>query len=344
MIKLKAVVFPEPGKVEYRDVEDPAIESKDVLLENHVIAISAGNERRLIKGYWPKIIRGERKFPIIPGYSNGAVGVIKEVGEEVEDFEVGERVIIARGAVGTTNYPIEGYTLYWGGHVEYRRCPANEVCKLPDDISFEEAAFHAQGTMTLHCIRNANLGFGDTVVIIGQGSMGQQACQMAKIGGAGKVIAVDVFDTKLELSKKSGADYVINSKKEDLVGRVMELTGEEGADVVIEAVGSPGLVNQSFDLLRTHGKVLVWGRHIEPEEVDFTGKFWYKEVSIIGTYGEAGENHGEILELWFNLVRNKRLKLRHLITHDIWAENVAEAFRVMEEEPDKYCFILLRWK
>jgi len=336
---LKAVVFLAPDKVELCEVEDPRIGANDVLIETRVAGISAGTETGILRGVFPRIVRGEIKYPIIPGYADGVGGIVKEVGEKVNDFQVGDRVI-----AGRTTYPIKGYSVYWGGHVEYRQSLASEVRKLPDDISFEEAAFHNHGTDAIHCARRANLHFGETVAIIGMGSMGQQACQIAKIGGAGQVIAVDIFDTKLELSKKSGADHIINSKKENLADRVMELTDGQGADVVIEAVGAPGLVNQSFDILKTHGRVLVWGRHVKPEEVDFTDKFFYKEISIIGTFDRLGEDADELLELWFNLVKTKRLKLKHLITHDIPTENVAEAYRIMSEETDKYCFILLRWK
>lgn len=334
---LKAIIFPEPYKVEVIEVEDPKVGPDDVLTETRVSGISVGTERGIYRGVFPKIVKGIRKHPFIPGYN--AVGVVKEVGKNVKEVKPGDRVI-----AGGTTYGVENYTLYWGGHVEYKRSLESEVYKIPEGITFEETTLDVLGGTALNCIRRAKLRFGDTVVVIGQGPLGQLVSLIAKTGGAGRIICIDLFDFKLEISKRVGADYIINAKDEDPVRRVIDLTGGVGADVVVEVTGKGEPVNQAFRMTKKEGKIIVLGRHLKPEEIDLTSDFWYKELTMKGSYDHI---KNDIKDLFFSLILTGRIdqwKVKELITHDFPVDKAKEAYELLDKSPEKYLEIIFHWK
>lgn len=329
---MKAVVFSEPYKVELHEVESPTVGPDDVLTETRVTGIGGGTERGIFRGVFPRIVKGGRTYPMIPGYD--AIGVVREVGRNVEKVKPCDRVI-----AGGTTYGIENCTLYWGGHVEYKKSLESEVYKIPDGITQEEATFNVLGGDAVDGIKNAGLKFGDTVVIIGQGTVGQIMSQLAKVGGAGRVIAVDVFDFKLDMSKKLGVNYVINAGEEDPVERVLEITGGTGADVVLEVTGKGKPINQAFKMTRKEGKIIVFGRHLKPEKIDLTSDFWYKKQILKGSFASEAMLYRD---LFFSLVSTGRVKVKELITHEFPIEKVKEAYDVLESE--KHFQIIFRWK
>lgn len=330
---MKAIVFTKPYKVELREVGTPKIGSNDVLTETIVTGIGGGTERGIFRGVFPRIVKGERTYPMIPGFPH-SIGIVKEVGKKVKKFKPGDRVI-----AGGATYGIKNYTLYWGGHVEYKKSLESEVYKIPEGIPFEVAVLSALGGDAVDGIKNADIEFGDTVVIIGQGIVGQFMSQLAKVGGAGKVIAVDLFEFKLDLSKKLGADCVINAKEDDPVKKVLEITDGNGADVVLEVTGKGESVNQAFKMARKKGKIVAFGRHLKPEEIDLTSDFWYKKQTLKGSFASEAMLYRD---LFFSLASTGRIDVKGLVTHEFPIEKVKEAYDVLDSE--KHLQIIFRWK
>jgi threonine dehydrogenase-like Zn-dependent dehydrogenase len=178
------------------------------------------------------------------GYSSS--GVVLEVGKTITDIAVGDRVACA-GA---------GYA----NHAEIVSVPRNLLCKMPDNVNFDETAFATVGAIAMQGIRRAEVQFGDNVVVIGLGLLGQIASQILKAAGA-HVIGIDIMKERAKLAKElEGADICFTSGK-DAVDKVMEYTDGIGADSVIiyAATSSNEPVKQSMQIARKKGRVVVVG-------------------------------------------------------------------------------------
>jgi threonine dehydrogenase-like Zn-dependent dehydrogenase len=215
---------------------------------------------------------------------------------------------------------------------EYVTLPAGAIASIPDSITDSEATQMQPLVGIVSTVQVTGIEMGNSIAVLGQGSMGMSVTQIASVCGAGKVIAVDVRDDMLEISKKVGADIGINASKEDPVKKVMEVTNGIGADIVFEcAGGNPkhGLsgvktLTQAMGMVRDQGKItqvamLGAGATIEVGPINMRG--------II--YRGLGPCKWEHLRFAINLVASKRVKLAPLVTHTLEGiEKVPEAFEI----------------
>ncbi|XP_047330421.1 alcohol dehydrogenase [Impatiens glandulifera] len=182
--------------------------------------------------------------------------------------------------------PVYMYSM--GGLAEYCVVPANGLCILPDSLPYTESAilgcavFTAYGAMA----HAAEVRPGDTIAVIGIGGVGSSCLQIARAFGASEVIAVDVRDDKLEKAKTLGATQTINSKNEDAVQRIIELTGGRGVDVAVEALGRPQTFWQCTQSVRDGGKAVMIGltNSGAKGEVDIN-RLVRRQIKVIGSYG-----------------------------------------------------------
>jgi threonine dehydrogenase-like Zn-dependent dehydrogenase len=186
-------------------------------------------------------------------------GEVVEVGEGVTTLSAADRV----AARGSHPDGIVGFD-YPGALAEFGIFPESLLARLPDHVSDNEGAAIQPLTDAVAAVHAAGIGLGDVVVVIGQGSMGLSCLQVARAAGAGQLVAVARRDAVLELSRRLGADRVVNARREDPVEVVREITGGEGADIVIETAGGPaelGLAGnttliQAARMVRDNGKIV----------------------------------------------------------------------------------------
>jgi D-arabinose 1-dehydrogenase-like Zn-dependent alcohol dehydrogenase len=193
-----------------------------------------------------------------------------------------------------------------GAYAEYIKAPARNVFKIPDGVSYEEAAVLADAAATsFHALREkAKVRVGDDVVIMGIGSLGINGVQIAKAAGA-RVIAIDILPSKLEFAKEYGADETIDGRKEEIAGRVRSLTGGKGVDSFIDFVGSADSVRAGLHSLRRAGKLVVVGHDPHhPFQVKAFQELIMEEAEIIGSHASTRQELREIL----NLVQIGKLK------------------------------------
>jgi threonine dehydrogenase-like Zn-dependent dehydrogenase len=186
-------------------------------------------------------------------------GVVTELGEGCHTLKVGQRVA-ARGS-----HP-EGFCGFHfaGAFAEYVTVPESMMAPLPDNVSDSEGAVIQVLTDSVAGVHAAQMVLGDVAVVLGQGAIGLTCMQVARVSGAGLVIAVARRDSTLEMSRRMGADIVINTTREDVVARVREITGGLGADVVFETAGGPpeqGLagdetMRQAMQMVRDSGRIV----------------------------------------------------------------------------------------
>jgi alcohol dehydrogenase, propanol-preferring len=211
------------------------------------------------------------KYPLTPGHE--IAGIVEGLGEQVEGFSKNERVLIypwiGEGLcpacrIGEENLCDKPRSLgiYTdGGYAQYVLVPSYKyLVKIGNDMDTDTSAPLACAGLTSYgAVKNANLKPDDNVVIVGTGGLGLMAIQLAKAVTGAKIIAMDIDDQKLDVAKKNGADITINSKKEEPVKAIMELTDKLGADAVIDFVNASKTVETDMQFLRRRARLVLVG-------------------------------------------------------------------------------------
>jgi NADPH:quinone reductase len=212
--------FGGPDVLEMAEVDDPVVQAGQILVDVKACSVNFPDLLMIQDLYQFK-----PKLPFIPG--SEVAGLVVEVGEGVERFSPGDRVL--------------GSSLFVGGLAERAVLAADTTVAIPDEIGFGDAAglLYAYGT-SHHALKDrALLKPGESLLVLGAaGAVGLSAVELGKLMGA-RVIAAASTDEKLELCRKYGADETINYTTEDLKTRIRDLTGGQGADVVYDPVGGP---------------------------------------------------------------------------------------------------------
>jgi threonine dehydrogenase-like Zn-dependent dehydrogenase len=269
---------------------------------------------------------------------------ISRTGDGVDRFHVGDRVAarakLPCGACPLCQSershlcrkgPVIGFDLP-GCFCEVASLPANALVKVDDRISDSEAACLQSLSDSIAAVETAAIQIGDSVAIFGQGSMGLECLQIARISGAGQVITVDVREESCRISQDLGADHALNATTCDPVMAIRDLTGGNGADIVFEcAGGSPkqGLagsqtLRQALDAVRSGGKIIGVSWFGGPLQLDID---LFRERSLRYLFPDISTLAH--LEHTVRLVATGRVRLRPTITHVLSGlERVPEAFEI----------------
>jgi len=289
---MKALVLKEYKKLVYEEVEKPSINEKEVLIRIKASSICGSD----VHGYDGR--SGRRQPPIIMGHE--AAGVIEEAGADAGDYKPGDRVTFnstlycqdcyfcRRGEQNMCEHGkvfgvfCDDYKLQ-GAMAEYAKVPAHILYRLPENVTFEQAALLEPLSIALHAIHRAPIRVNDTVIVIGTGTIGLLLTKLLKISSAGKIIAVDIDDMKLETARKNGADHIINSKETDPLKKILEITGGYGADICFEAVGVPPTTVLSIECLKRNGTVVLLG-NVSPRIELPIQRAVLRELKLVGSY------------------------------------------------------------
>ncbi|MGG3563137.1 zinc-dependent dehydrogenase [Neobacillus rhizosphaerae] len=291
---MKAAVFHGPNQLKLEDVEKPEINDFEVLVKVNASAV-CGTDVRIFEGKKTKGVR----TPSIIGHE--LVGTIEEVGAQVKDFFVGDRVGVmpvipcrkcyyclnGRENVCANRTAI-GYE-FDGGFAEYVKIPitaleAGNLVSIPDHISFEEAVVAEPLACCINGQRKANVKMGDVVVVVGGGPIGLMHVQLAKIAGAKTVILSEPIAHRREKALLAGANLAVDPQNESLQDLVLSETDGLGADVVIMAIGVPFIVNSSANLLKKGGTLNLFAGFTKGvmSEID-PNVIHYNEINVNGT-------------------------------------------------------------
>ena len=290
-----------------------------------------------------------KKAPRVLGHE--ATGEIIEVGDGVKRYKVSDRVFVSHHVpCGSCRYCRRGHetaceTLHTtnydpGGFAEYVRVPKLNVelgvYPLPKNVSFEEGTFMEPVACVVRAQRLMNVGAGDTVLVLGSGLSGLLHIQLARLRGAERIIATDVNDYRLKAAKKFGADEVINAN-EDVVKKLRQLNDGRRADKVIVCTGAASASRQALQCADRGGSILFFavpepGVDIPIPFVDF----WRDEVKVMTSYGAAPRDLEEAMQL----LADKRLNVRDMITHRLGVGEAGLGFRLVAEAKDSLKVII----
>src|SRR5918995_1258893 len=275
---MKSARIVKPNKpLEVQELETPKPRGSQVLIKvessgvcHSDIHLWEGGYEGL-EGQFLKTTDRGVKYPLTPGHE--IAGTVDRLGEEAEGFTKNEKVLvypwIGEGRcpacrIGQENLCDKPRSLGVyrdGGYAEYVLVPSYRyLLKMDEDMDTNASATLSCSALTAYgAIKNADLKPNDNVVIVGAGGLGLMAIQLAKAVTGSKIIAIDLNDEKLEAAKNNGADNTINSKQEDPVKAVMELTDKMGADAVIDFVNASKTVETEMQFLRKRAKLVLVG-------------------------------------------------------------------------------------
>lgn len=329
MMKVAKIYDFEDLRIE--DAERPTPGPNEILVQVKASGICSGDVT-------PWYIK--RKAPIVLGHE--PAGVVAEIGADVTNFAVGDRVFVHHHAPCFNCRYCErreyvqcktwkASKIVPGGISEYFLVPETnlgDTLKLPDSISFEDGALVEPAACSVKAVRKARVGKGDTVLIIGMGIMGQMNLLIAKHAGAGRVICADLVDWRCEKALEFGADAIINPSREDLVERLAELTDGALADVVIVGPAVAKVMELGVKCAGKGGVVLIF-MGSPPEEMMTINPFhlYFNEIDLVMSYSCGPDDTREALRL----IEAGVLTAEKLVTHRYELNDTYEGFRKMAE-------------
>ncbi len=237
------------------------------------------------------------KAPFIPGHE--FLGVIVAMGENVKDFEIGDRVTADQIVpCGECRFCKDGH--YWmcqphnifgfqnennGGMAEYVRYPKTSVVhKVPKDMPLDKAMLIEPYACSKHCVDRAQIGCDDVVVISGAGTLGLGMITYARMKNPKLLIVLDMVQSRLDKAKEFGADLVFNPQNQDVVAEVLKLTEGYGCDIYIEATGHPSSVKQGLAMVRKLGRFVEFSVFAQETTVDWSIIGDSKELDLLGSH------------------------------------------------------------
>lgn len=341
--KMKAMVLTGPGTWEIQEVPVPVPGPEEVLCRIGGVAI-CGSDPEIIHGglagIWPP------HYPFIAGHE--WAGRIVAKGEGVTEFEIGERVAgEAHKGCGYCKNCLQGrYTLCLnygkpetghrhygfvtnGAYAQYSVYHIKSITRLPDTVSYKEAAMCDTAGVALHGLELSGIIPGSTVAIVGPGPIGMMAMKLAKAMGASKVIVVGRMP-RIETALTLGADEIVDFSKCDPVERVRELTGGLGVSVALECSGAPGTLTQCLKMCGKGGKVVMLGVAKEGETESIPLKYTtHNELSILGSRANPNVSY-KVLQM----IAGGNIDVKDMVTHTFGLEQIGDAFYTFEHRVD----------
>ena len=335
---MKALVLNQYKKLDLLDVPSPGAAPNEVLVRVRSCGICGSD----VHGYDGS--SGRRIPPVIMGHE--ASGVVAEVGAAVRAFDPGDRVtfdsmICCRSCVfcraGRPNLCEDRRVLgvscgdyrRHGAFAEYVTVPEHVVFRVPDGVSFDEAAMVEPVSVAVHAVARANPALGDKALVVGAGMIGLLTIQALRSAGCGRIFAVDLAADRLRLAKELGADETIQSGGGTDVPAVMrEMTGGLGADVVMEAVGIAETVAMSIESVRKGGTVVLIG-NIAPTVGFGLQSVVTREIDVLGSCASSND-YPACLEM----MRRGAVRVRPVLSASVPLERGQEMFdRLYAREP-----------
>ncbi|MFQ6075194.1 MAG: zinc-dependent dehydrogenase [Candidatus Bathyarchaeia archaeon] len=326
---MKVAMYYNPNDIRYEDVPTPEIGPEEILVEMRACGVCGSD---LMDWYL------RSRAPLVLGHE--PAGVVARVGEKVDGFKPGDRVFVHHHVPCLTcHYCTHGdYTLCErfrethidpGGFAEHFRVPAPNVrvdtLRLPDGLSFEEAALIEPVACCVKALRRCRIQPGDTVAIIGAGTSGIIHTILSRGFGAGRVIVSDLIDYRLEAAERFGADLVVNLRRESLVDRVKGMTGRRGADLVVVTAPNVQALSEGIDACRMGGALCLFAPTPPEEWLRLSPhRLFFSEITLIPSYSTS---HVET-RMALGLISSGRIKVGELITHRFPLSRTGDAFEL----------------
>jgi alcohol dehydrogenase len=328
---MKALVYHGPGKRSWEEKPKPVIQDSSDAIIRILRTTICGSDLHILKGHVPSATDGRT-------LGHEGLGVVDEVGNSVSSFKKGDRVLIScisscgkcaackKGMYshcGSGGGWILGNTID-GTQAEFVRTPFADTSLYPVPKGADEDALVMLSDILptgFECgVLNGKVAPGDTVAIVGAGPVGLAALLTAQLYSPAELILVDLDDNRLEVAKKLGATKVVNSSGGKAVEQIMELTGQRGVDVAIEAVGLPATFGICQDVVAAGGHLANIGVHGSGVTLKLD-KLWDRNITLTTRLVDT-----VTLPMLMKSVLSGRLQPKKLITHEFNLDEMMKAY------------------
>jgi threonine dehydrogenase-like Zn-dependent dehydrogenase len=328
---MKAIIkaTSEAGSLQVTDMPKPQPGPGQILVQIKATGICYTDVSILNNLY-----KGRKPVPIPVIMGHEGAGVVAELGPGVTNLAVGDRigmeVLSGCGKCLQCQNGFKNMCQDWehlgitrhGTFAEYAVLPANLAHKLPDDMDFAEAAFLEPLSLVVRSLEHVKPMVGETVAILGPGSLGMFHLQAFKAAGASKVIMVGLEQDRerFEIAHELGADHLINLSQEDPVKAILEYTDGQGADIVVETANSPKATQTAFDLAAPRGRVVLFGLY--PEATFSPVQMLRKGLTVFGDVALVPRQFLRAM----NWVKSGKVSVQKMITKRFSLDQAREAF------------------
>jgi L-iditol 2-dehydrogenase len=330
---MKAVVIERPCEVAFVEIETPSPGPGEVLVRSHVAGVCRTDLEILHGGLTdPRWVM----FPLVPGHEWS--GTVAEVGAGVTDLEPGARVVCEgmvpcnrcrRCKAGHTNfcehYDQVGFTR-GGGYGEYVVVPRHIVHRLPDAVSFDAAVLVEPASCVFRGLERGRPSPGETVGVIGIGTLGSLAVTLARLYAPGALVAYGVRPEELRFAEGLGADATVHAGEDDAVAETRRVVAG-GLDLVLETAGAPEAVELATRLVRPGGRVVLLGIAGEGRTLELPAdRITFGDMDVIGSFSYTTSTWSHVVDL---LTRGL-VDFEPIVTHRFPAARFDDAFRLMD--------------
>jgi len=327
---MKAAFLVEPGKIEIREVETPKPQKNEVLVKIKNVGI-CGTDKHIYKN--GQLALTKVKLPFILGHE--CSGEVVELGKDVKGIKIGDRVTVEPSNTcgicefckrGLYNMCVDYMPLGMppdnqGVMAQYIAHRYDRCFLLPETISFEGGALIEPLAIVMHALNLTNFKIGDDVLILGAGSIGLLMLMLLKAIGAGRCFISSGNNFKLNLARKMGADFVINSSEKNLTDEIARATGGVGVPIIFDAIGTKETAENSI-LLAKKGAFIIWIGVTADKVTINIADLIMKMLTVRGTSDFINDFPKAI-----SLVGNRRLAINSIVTDYFNFQDINDAFK-----------------
>ena len=333
---MKACVLEDIGKLVYKEVADPVMKPGEVLMRIRACGICSSDIPRIFE-------TGTYHFPTIPGHEFS--------GEIIDAYDEKNKELIGRRAAVFPLIPCrecpsckeeeyarcDNYDYFGsrcdGGMAELLAVPVWNLVFFSGSLDFSDAALCEPASVACHAVDRGGVGEGDTVIVVGTGTVGILEAFWARAKGAAKVILIGRSEEKLSFIRSLGFENVINVSEKDPEQTVRELTGGSGADVCLECVGNPQAVNTAVICAKKGGRVVLTGN--PSGDITFEKAVYWKilrnELTVIGTWNSSFSEKINDWKKTIKYMENGQLPADKLVTHKFSLAETCKALDVLKD-------------
>jgi L-iditol 2-dehydrogenase len=337
---MQQAVMTQPGKIEFNQIEKPAMKPDEVLIQVKRIGV-CGSDIHVFHGLHPYT-----RYPVVQGHE--ICGVVAEMGADVEGFLPGEKVVFMPQVTCGECYPCRHGMYHICDHLkvmgfqtggaaqEYFLVKAQMVLKLPETMTLDQGAMIEPVSVAVHALSRAGSVEGLNVIVLGAGTIGNLVAQVAQASGAQGVLLTDISEYKLEKARACGLKNLVNPQKEDLGQAILNAFGPDKADLILECVGLQDTIIQAVSNARKGSKIVVVGVFGKKPLVDL-GLVQDRELSLIGTLMYQKKDYVRAIEL----VANDKLSLDQMVTHRFAFKDYLKAYETIEASGGNYMKVMI---
>ncbi|UCF95037.1 MAG: NAD(P)-dependent alcohol dehydrogenase [Desulfobacterales bacterium] len=342
--KMKAFVLQSPGNMGLEDLDLPAPLPDEASVRIRSVGVCGSDVHYLRHGRIGSFVV---KAPLILGHE--CSGEVVALGSEVGNLSVGDRVVLEPGVpckkcwyCRNGRYTKCPHIKFLatppddGALVEYKTWPADYLFKMPDEMTFQEGALVEPFAVGLYAVRRSGLYPSASVAILGSGPIGLATLQAAKACGAGQIIMVDLMENRMKLAKEMGASHVLDARQGSVAQKIKDLTRGEGAHFVYETAGTAKTFQQTVEMVRDGGSIVLIGLPQEEQIPMPMVEALIKEVNFITSF-----RYNNIFEEAITLMENRRVNVKPLITHEFPFAQTLEAFDTAENAKDQAVKVMI---